>query len=292
MKNPLGIYYAFLATSDTVDWIDCLLRAKAAGLDILECSVPKMQQLPQARRKETADRAKGLGLGLTFATALMPETDVSSEFPEIRGAGIRQLQEDLWLVHAMGGTTLGGVVTGVSKHFPPGIEHTRTQAMERAALSLREVAKTAEDLEVNLGVEVVNRFESPLVNTCLEGLWIAGFADSPRIGVHLDTFHMNIEEMSIGGAIRTAGDRLIHFHVCENNRALPGQAHIDWTDVFAALHAIGYKGPIVMESLPGPYGSIAGRMNIWRRLSSDIDEELGAAVRFLKERMKAYETVE
>ncbi len=285
MKNPLGVYYAFLATSDTVDWMNCLLRTKSAGLDILECSVPKMRLLPQARQREIALRAKALELGLTFATALTPETDVSSSLPEIRDAGIRQLQEDLRLVHSMGGTALGGVVTGVSKHFPPGIEHTRTEAMEHAAKSLREVAKTAEDLEVNLGIEVVNRFESPLVNTCREGLWISGYVSSPRVGVHLDTFHMNIEEENIGNAIRAAGDSLIHFHACENNRALPGQAHIDWDDVFAALQAIGYGGPIVMESLPGPYGSIAGRMNIWRQLSSDIDGELGAAARFLKERM-------
>lgn len=292
MKNPLGVYYAFLANSDTVDWMDCLLRTKAAGLDILECSVPKMRLLPETRHKEIADRAKALGLGLTFATALTPETDVSSNSPEIRCAGIRQQREDLQLVHAMGGFALGGVVTGVSKHFPPGIEHTRTEAMERAAMSLREVAKTAEELGVNLGVEVVNRFESPLVNTCREGIWVSGYAASPRVGVHLDTFHMNIEEANIGNAIRSAGNHLIHFHACENNRALPGQAHIDWDEVFAALHAVGYTEPIVMESLPGPYGSIAGRMNIWRRLSSDIDGELSKAVRFLKERMEAYETVE
>ena len=292
MKNPLGVYYAFLANSDTVDWMDCLLRTKAAGLDILECSVPKMRLLPETRRKEIADRAKALGLGLTFATALTPETDVSSNSSEIRSAGIRQLRKDLQLVHSMGGLALGGVVTGVSKHFPPGIEHTRTKAMERAAISLREIAKTTEELGVNLGVEVVNRFESPLVNTCREGIWVAGYAASPRVGVHLDTFHMNIEEASIGDAIRAAGDHLIHFHACENNRALPGQAHIDWDEVFAALYAVGYTGPIVMESLPGPYGSIAGRMNIWRRLSSDIDGELSKAVRFLKERMEAYETAE
>ncbi|MFH1880074.1 MAG: sugar phosphate isomerase/epimerase family protein [Bacillota bacterium] len=291
MNNPLGVYYAFLASSDAVDWIDCLHRTKDAGLDILECSVPKICLLDGSARRNIANHAKELSIGLTFATALTPQTDVSDPSPAIRRAGIRQLISDLNMASSMGALTLGGVVTGVSKRFPKGVEHTRGEMMERAAVSLSEVAKAAEDLHVNLGVEVVNRFESPLVNTCADGLKIAEYVNSPRVGVHLDTFHMNIEEANIGGAILQAGNRLIHFHACENNRALPGQAHIDWAEVFAALNEARYRGPIVMESLPGPYGSIAGRLNIWRRLSADVDGELHAAACFLKERMSEYGTV-
>ena len=286
MNNPLGVYYAFLASSDDVDWQNCLERTKAAGLDILELSAPKLRLLPETGRAEIASRAKALGLGLSFATALTPDTDVSSPSPTVRAAGIKQLTGDLEMAKSMGGTALGGVVTGVGKCFPEGIEHTRGEAARRAAGALREVAKAAEDLNVNLGVEVVNRFESPLVNTCAEALKVVEFVGSPRVGVHLDTFHMNIEEADIGGAIRLAGKRLIHFHACENNRALPGRAHIDWIEVFSALHATGYGGPIVMESLPGPYGSVAGRLSIWRELSADVDGELKEATRFLHERMR------
>ncbi len=285
MKNPLGIYYAFLASSDEVDWLDCINRAKAAGLSILEMSAPKLRTLCASARSEIAAYAKASGLRLTFATALSPETDVSSVSPEIRKAGVRRLTDDLKMIKAMNGLCMGGIVTGVGKCFPKGIEHTRGEAMDRAAQSLREVAKAAEDLGVGLGIEVVNRFESPLANTCEEGLRIAEAVDSPFVGVHLDTFHMNIEEADPGAAILLAGKRLIHFHACENNRALPGQGHIDWIEIFTALSAIGYGGPIVMESLPGPYGSLPERLNIWRKLSGDIDGELAQATRFLMERM-------
>ena len=230
-------------------------------------------------------------MGLTFATALAPETDVSSPAAAVRAAGIKRLIGDLEMAKAIGGTAMGGVVTGVSKCFPKGVEHTRGEAAQRSAGALREVAKAAEDLQVNLGIEVVNRFESPLVNTCAEALKVAEYVGSPRVGVHLDTFHMNIEEADIGAAIRLAGKRLIHFHACENNRALPGRAHIDWTEVFSALHAVGYGGPIVMEALSGPYGSVAGRLNIWRKLSADADGELKEATRFLRERMRDYDTI-
>ncbi|NLV59453.1 MAG: sugar phosphate isomerase/epimerase [Clostridiales bacterium] len=286
MDNQLGVYYAFLASSDEVNWLDCLRRARAAGLDILEMSAPKLRLVCDQSRREIAARAADLGMQLTFATALTLETDVSDPSPAIRMAGIKRLREDIQLVRSMGGTALGGILTGVGKHFSPGVELTRDEAVDRAISSLREAAKTAEDEGVTLCVEVVNRFESPLVNTCLEGLRVAEAVDSPALGVHLDTFHMNIEEANIGNAIRTAGKHLVHFHACENNRALPPQGHINWNEVFEALQAIDYQGPIVMEALPGPYGSVAGRLNIWRKLSQDVDGELTTAVSFLRERME------
>ena len=285
MQNRLGVYYAYLAESDTVDWLSSLQRAKAAGLAILEVSAPRMRLLTPQARWEVADHAARLGLGLTFATALTPATDVSSDSAAIRAAGAKQLTEDIRMVRGMGGTALGGILTGVGKHFPNGIERTRHAAVMRAAETLREVARAAEGEGVNLGVEVVNRFESPLVNTCAEGLAVAEAVGSSRLGVHLDTFHMNIEEADIPAAIRLAGDKLIHFHACENDRSLPGHGHIDWAAVFAALRGIGYGGPIVMESMTGPVAGFAGRLNIWRTLHRDVDGDLAAATRFLKERM-------
>ena len=108
----------------------------------------------------------------------------------------------------------------------------------------------------------------------------------PSIGVHLDTFHMNIEEADSGKAIELAGDRLIHFHVCENNRALPGQGQVPWKKIFAALKKIGYKGRIVIESLPGPYGTVASLLNIWRKLSEDVDGELKASIAMIRREME------
>ncbi len=285
MKNQLGVYYAFLATSDDVDWLQCIARTKAAGLTVLEVSAPKLRLASVEARHAIAQTAKDAGVALTFATALTPEADVSSPSPAIRAAGIRLLKNDLQMVREMGGNTLGGVVTNAGKHFPPDNEHTRDAAMERAAVSLREVAKAGEALGINIGVEVVNRFESALVNTCEEGLMVVQAVGSPRLGIHLDTFHMNIEEADIGAAICLAGKRLIHFHACANNRALPGAGHIDWIEVCTALNAVDYQGPIVMEALPGPYGSVAGRLNIWRQLSRNVDAELAQATCFLRERM-------
>ena len=72
--------------------------------------------------------------------------------------------------------------------------------------------------------------------------------DSEACGILLDTFHMNIEEKSIGDAIRAAGSRLKHLHGCENDRGAPGSGHVPWKEVAAAVKDAGYDGPVVIES--------------------------------------------
>lgn len=287
MNNKLGIYYGFLANSDDVDWADSLNRTKAAGLDILEMSASKLAAEPETKRKDLGMMARDLGIGLTYATGLPMDGDVSSDDPAVRAKGVKILTNQVKLIHQMGGLSLGGILTGVGKHFPEGIEYNRRKAVDNAIMALSEVAKAAEDYNVKIGVEVVNRFESPLLNTAEEALRVAETIDSPALGLLLDSFHMNIEEADLGAAIRKAGKHLVHFHACENDRSLPGHAHVNWDEIFAALHDIDYKGAIVMEALAGPYGTVAGRLNIWRRLAQDADKELKETVVFLKGKMAA-----
>lgn len=282
MNNKIGVYYGFLAGSDCVDWADCLKRTSAAGLDILEMSAPKLLAEAPEKRREFALMARDLGLQLTFATGLPFEGDISSDDPKVRHRGINLLIDQIKMINQMGGLSLGGILTGVSKNFPPEIEKFRDLAVDNAILSLKEVAKAAEDCDVNIGVEVVNRFESPLVNTSEEGLRVVQGVDSNKLGLLLDVFHMNIEEVDLGRAIRMAGCKLTHFHISENNRALPGHGHIDWKDTVKALNDADYKGAIVMEALSSPDGTMAGRLNIWRRLHEYADKDLALAVDMLR----------
>lgn len=284
--NPIGIYYAFLATSDQVDWHNCLERAAEAKADILEASAPKLHMETPEERKRIAAHAKDLGLGLTMACALRPDADVSSDDRAIWQAGVDLLKQDIDLAAEMGAGALGGILTGVSKHFPPGIENTREQVLENSIRGLRIVAEHAGACGVTLGLEVANRFETPLVNTAEQALQVVNAIDHPAIGVHLDTFHMNIEEADSAAAIRLAGKKLVHFHVCENNRALPGQAQVPWPRILAALKEIDYMGRIVIEALPGPYGTVASRLNIWRKLSENVDEELASSIAMLRQGME------
>ena len=101
----------------------------------------------------------------------------------------------------------------------------------------------------------------------------------------LDTFHMNIEEKSLGDAIRSVGSRLAQVHTCENDRGTMGTSHVTWDEVSQALRNINYNGPLVIESFTPKVKSIARATAIWRSLASSPDAHAGDGLKFLKEVM-------
>jgi D-psicose/D-tagatose/L-ribulose 3-epimerase len=283
VRNRLGVYYAFLADSDRVDWRDCLARASAAGCRAVELSAPKLADESPAARASIVRLAADLDLSLSLATALPPDGDVSSPNGPNRRKGIDFLKRNVEMASRMGAARVCGMLYGVHKSFPPGAAECRDELLGRSAESLRDAAASAQSANVRLCVEAVNRFESPLVNTAGEAVRFAQRVGSPAVGVLLDTFHMNIEEDDLGAAIRAAGPWLAHVHICENNRKPPGRGHLPWISILAAMRAAEYRGDIVIEALPFPYGSVSGRLNIWRRLIElEPDAELRAAVAYVE----------
>ena len=105
---------------------------------------------------------------------------------------------------------------------------------------------------------------------------------SPALTVHLDTFHMNIEEKDPAAAIRKAGKRLGHFHACGSDRGTPGNDHIDWKSIAAALKKVGYKKEVVIESFTPDVLVIAKAASIWREMEPDKNDIAKKGVRFLK----------
>ncbi|HIP99164.1 TPA: sugar phosphate isomerase/epimerase, partial [Candidatus Bipolaricaulota bacterium] len=101
--------------------------------------------------------------------------------------------------------------------------------------------------------EALNRYESHLVNTAAQALAVVEEVGSPALGVLLDTYHMNIEEADLPGAIHLVGGRLQLVHVADSNRRAPGRGHIPFRELLAALEGIGYRGPLIVEcTAPGP----------------------------------------
>jgi sugar phosphate isomerase/epimerase len=115
------------------------------------------------------------------------------------------------------------------------------------------VARRAQELGIRVGLELLNRYESHLLNTVDQGLRLLDEVGLPNVGLHLDAYHMNIEEPDPAGAIRQAGRRLVLFHAADSNRQGIGRGHTDFAGLFGALGHIDYVGPIVMECpAPGP----------------------------------------
>jgi D-psicose/D-tagatose/L-ribulose 3-epimerase len=138
--------------------------------------------------------------------------------------------------------------------------------------NLKELAKYAESKGVQICVEPLNRFETDFLNTCDQALKLLKAVNSPALKLHLDTFHMNIEEKNQAAAILKAGKHLAHFHACGSDRGTPGNDHIDWKPIVAALKKIKYQGDVVIESFTTDVKVIARAAAIWRKMEPTRDE--------------------
>ena len=152
--------------------------------------------------------------------------------------------------------------------------------------NLKVLAAYAEKKGVQICVEPLNRFETDFLNTCEKGLRLIKAVNSPVLKLHLDTFHMNIEEKNQAAAIRKAGKLLGHFHACGSDRGTPGNDHIDWTPIVKALKGICYKGDVVIESFTTDVKVIARAAAIWRRMEPTREEIAVKGLKFLKKAFK------
>jgi len=151
---------------------------------------------------------------------------------------------------------------------------------------LKMLSREAQKRGVQICMEPLNRFETDFMNTCDQGLKMIADVGSPALKLHLDTFHMNIEEKNQAKAIRKAGKALGHFHACGSDRGTPGNDHIDWKPIAAALKSIGYKGDVVIESFTTDVKVIARAAAIWRQMEPTRDEIAVKGLKFLKRTLK------
>ncbi|MFF2274332.1 sugar phosphate isomerase/epimerase family protein [Agromyces sp. NPDC058126] len=163
----------------------------------------------------------------------------------------------------------------------------RMDAEEREAryrelrASLAPVVRKAEDRGIRLAIEPLNRYETSLVNTVEQALEALGPLLGPGLGLALDSYHLNIEEKSIGEAIRAAGEHLAYVQVCGNDRGAVGDDHLDWPAFLDALDDVGYTGALGLESFTGENATIAVAASVWRPLAPSQDELAARSIRYL-----------
>ena len=221
--------------------------------------------------------------------------DISSADEATRRAGVQYLKDIVRKIAVQGGELFSGVTFagwGVPKEF---VDEAKKRALfDRSVASMREVMTVAEGEGVTICVEAVNRFESPLINTAQEAVAYVQTVDSPNVGVHLDTYHMNIEEDSIEDAIRYAAKYLRHFHTGENNRNVPGRGHLDWEGIFRTLAEIGYRGDIVSEPFLMMGDEVGYDIRVWRPILDNptearLDSEAAFLLEFTRTMLRRYE---
>lgn len=151
---------------------------------------------------------------------------------------------------------------------------------------LRYIGNYAATRGKKIYIEPLNRFETDFLNTVAQGLTLIEAVGSPALQLHLDTFHMNIEEKSLPAAIRQAGKHLGHFHACGSDRGTPGGDHTDWKGIAAALKAINYQGDVVIESFTQDVKVIARAAAIWRQIEPSRDDIAVKGLKFLRRALK------
>jgi D-psicose/D-tagatose/L-ribulose 3-epimerase len=151
---------------------------------------------------------------------------------------------------------------------------------------LTALAKYAGKKGVTICLEPLNRFESDFINTCDQGLKLIQAVGQPALKLHLDTFHMNIEEKNLGDAIRRAGRQLGHIHASASDRGTPGNDHVDWPGVARALQDINYQGAVVIESFTQDVKVIARAAAIWRKIEPNRNDIASKGIVFLKKTFK------
>nr|WP_253259869.1 sugar phosphate isomerase/epimerase family protein [Subtercola boreus] len=111
----------------------------------------------------------------------------------------------------------------------------------------RELLAVVEDTDGRILLEPLNRYESRYLNRVVDNLEIIDAVAHPNGGLLPDTFHMSLEETDLAESLRLAAERVVHVHLGDSNRLLPGSGHLDWAAIFGALSDIGYDGWVNLE---------------------------------------------
>ena len=284
--NPIGICYTYWCRDWSLDFYRYVPEVARMGFDVFEVSASLLSGMGAKAQNDLKDAASRANIDLTYVMSLRDGCDIASPDLEQRQNGMRVLRENIELMGRMGGSVLSGVIHGQWGVGLSAPDNDKRPFIDRSVSCMKEVVKLAEDLGVFCNIEVVNRYEQYLVNTAREAVEYVEMVDSPNMQIHLDTYHMNIEEDSFEEAIRTAGAKLGHFHLGENNRRLPGSGHIPWIEVFKALKEIGYRKNMVMEPFINHEGDVAKSVKLWRDLKGGHDYlEAGAkSLEFIKKK--------
>ena len=281
--NPIGIHFGYWTQSWSSDPIQFVGRAQKCGFDVLEINAPKITRMSDKEREAVKAAAENAGLSLTYSIGLKDDMDLASDDGATRKRGVEFLQDVARAMKYLGGTIMAGInYSSWPRKWGP--NEDKRVLTDRAVEGVREAVKTAEDCGVIFCVEVVNRFEQFMMNTAAEGIAFAERVESPNCKILLDTFHMNIEEDSLGGSIREAGDWLGHFHLGEANRRPPGRGRLPWPEIFGALREINYQGAVVMEPFLVPGGEVGRDISVFRDLlgNDDLDDQAAKSVKFVR----------
>lgn len=282
--NELGVHALVWAGDVSPESIERAARnSREAGFDVLELSLHDTTSLDVEHACGVLER---YGMGVACSRGLAFEADVSSDDAQIVARGEALLHESLTVAADLGARNLcGALYSALGKYAQP----VTSQGRANAVSVLRQLAVDARARGVGLGIEVINRYESNVLNTARQALEFIDDIGEDNVFVHLDTYHMNIEEANMFTPVLECADRLGYVHIGESHRGYLGSGQVDFDSFFHALARIGYSGGITFESFSSEVvmPKLSSDLAIWRNLWSDNRELAAQARRFIEAKLEA-----
>lgn len=238
------------------DYAEQIRVASHVGFKAIELHIPDPTKINQDSifytLEHTGLKVSTIGTGQAYVDERLSFSDPAAE---VREKAVQRIKDQIEFAKKLDAKVIIGTIKGL---MPENLSD-REVAHERVIQSLRECSKYAEDLGTMLTLEAVNRYETNFLNTAEETAALIIEVNSPALRLHLDSFHMNIEEVSITQTIKTYGHLLTHVHLADSNRWAPGMGHIDFPAMIATFKEIGYQGYLAIECLPKPSSLIAAQ---------------------------------
>ncbi len=264
-----GIYYAYWEHEWAADYCKYVDKVARLGFDYLEVGGKPLPDYTSEQIKALKKCADANGIGLTVGYGPAPHHNMGN--PAVRDGALEWYKRLFDVMAQLDSHLVGGALYS---YWPVDFSTVnKPEDWKRSVEGMQILAPHAKQYDINLGMEVLNRFENHILNVAEEGVAFVKEVGADNVKVMLDTFHMNIEEDSIGDAIRTAGKYLGHFHTGERNRKVPGKGHTPWKEIGEALRDIGYDGHVTMEPFVLEGGQVGSDIKIWHDISKGATEE-------------------
>ena len=251
----------FLWTTSVSTKHEALLKdIKATGFDGVEIPVFVGSPDDYKRLGEMLDR---IGLERTAVSAMGdPAMNLISPDAATRKAGIDYMKWAIDCSAALGADRLSGPLHSTLGAFSGG--GPTAAEKKRSVASQRAIGDHAGKKGVTIGLEALNRFECYLVNTMADLSEHIDAIDRPHIKAMYDTFHANIEEADPIGAYTRNRRNVVHVHISENDRGVPGRGNIPWKETFAAIRKSGYDDWLTIEAFGRSLKDLAAATKVWR----------------------------
>ncbi|MBK1840865.1 sugar phosphate isomerase/epimerase [Azospirillum sp. YIM B02556] len=247
---------------------DTMRQAAGIGFDAVEYHLADPDTLDISRIRHVA-KATGMAVASIGTGPAYIHDGLSLTSPDagVRGAAVGRMLRFIRLAHAFDSVVIIGLIKGQIRECGDAAAYDR-----HLASALENCLPLAGELGVTLVLEAMNRYECDTLNTIDECLEFVKRFNSDRLKIHIDTFHMNIEEGDIRKSIEAGGARIGHVHIADSNRMWPGRGHYDFLETVQTLKAIGYTGALSVECLarPTPEEAAQGALDTLRMVTGAV----------------------